>query len=131
MGAGERDVFFRGYYNMLNKDQSKLYFLIGCIPMRIGLAVVPLYLDRTWLQYYSIILFTIALGLFYLYFTNQRLDAAEAGGNTWWANYRILHGSLYLTAAIYAFMKSQLASVALFCDVLLGIGLFIHHHYIQ
>ena len=116
---------------MLIENQSKLFFLLGCIPMRIGIALLPMYLDKQWLSYFGLILLAISLGLFYLYFTNQRLDADEAGGVTWWSKYRILHGSLYMSAAVYAFMKSSRASIPLFADVVIGMGLFLDQHYIQ
>ena len=116
---------------MLENKNSKLYFLFGCIPMRIFIAMLPLYLDKSWLPFYGLVLLAIAIGLLYLYFTNKRLHAPEAGGDTWWAKYRILHGLLYMSAAIYAFNKSQLASLPLFIDILLGLVLFVHQHWMK
>jgi len=99
--------------------------------MRIFIAMLPLYLDKSWLPFYGLVLLAIAIGLLYLYFTNKRLHAPEAGGDTWWAKYRILHGLLYMSAAIYAFNKSQLASLPLFIDILLGLVLFVHQHWMK
>jgi hypothetical protein len=56
----------------------------------------------------------------------MRQNAFEAGGITWWANYRIIHGLLYLIAAIYAFNKYRSAWIPLTLDVLIGLSLFIH-----
>jgi len=36
-----------------------------------------------------------------------------------------------MSAVVYAFMKSSRASIPLFADVVIGMGLFIHRHYIQ
>ena len=67
-------------------------------------------------------LFTIAFGFLYLYFKNLRLNAAEAsGGKTWWANLRLIHGLLYLAAAIYMFREKQIGWIPLSTDVVLGL----------
>jgi hypothetical protein len=114
---------------MLSTKNSINYFLFGCIPMRILLAIIPLFANESILFYYSFILFAIAVGFLYLYFTNGRLNAPEAGGNTWWANYRIIHGILYLLAAWFAFNKQTIAYIPLSLDVSIGLGLFLNKHY--
>jgi hypothetical protein len=111
---------------MLTKNQSIQFFLLGCIPVRIIIALLPLYIETEWLSYYSILLFAIAFSFLFLYFFNMRQKAFEAGGITWWANYRIIHGLLYLTAAFYAFNKNRSAWIPLTLDVLIGLSLFIH-----
>jgi len=77
---------------VLSKNKSIQLFIFACIPLRIILALIPLYLEKKWLFYYSFILFLIGASFLYLYFTNTRQDAFEAGGKTWWAKYRIVHG---------------------------------------
>ena len=77
---------------MINK--SILYFLIGCIPIRIIIALIAMYINKEYLPYYGLVLLGPALGFLYLYFTKSRLNAPEAGGITWWANLRIVHGLL-------------------------------------
>jgi hypothetical protein len=54
------------------------------------------------------------------------MNATEAsGGKTWWAEYRLIHGLLYLAASIYAFReKNDEASLALITDVLFGLSVF-------
>jgi hypothetical protein len=64
-----------------------------------------------------------------LYFTNMRLDAPESGGKTWWADFRPLHGMLYLCAAIYAFKENKLATIPLAIDVIFGLILFIYFEF--
>jgi branched-subunit amino acid transport protein AzlD len=59
------------------------------------------------------------------------LDAPEAGGNTWWANFRIIHGALYMCAAIYCFKGDSTASLPLTIDVIFGFILFIYHHFLS
>ena len=109
---------------MLSKNNSITYFLFGCMPVRIILTLLPLYISKEWLFYYGFVLGAIALSFLYLYFANMRLNAFEAGGHTWWANFRILPGFLYLVASIYAFQGLQLAWLPLLVDSLLGLGLF-------
>lgn len=111
---------------MLSKKESIQYFLFGCIPVRIIIALIPFHIKTEWLPYYSIVLFAIAFSFLFLYFFNMRQRAFEAGGITWWANYRIIHGLLYLTAAIYAFNKNHSSWIPLAIDVLIGLSLFIH-----
>ena len=73
----------------------------------------------------------MAIGFLYLYFNNLRLNAFEAGGNTWWAEYRLIHGMLYLTAAIYSYQMKSIAWIPLAIDVIFGFILFINKHYIK
>lgn len=111
-------------------DQQQRFgaFLLGCIPMRIVLAILPLYLDESWLPYYGVVLFAISMSFLYLYFGKLRLNAFESGGKTWWSEYRIIHGLLYLAAAIYAFQKKRTAYLPLSIDTVLGLAFFLHHH---
>ena len=115
---------------MLSEKQSINYFLLGCIPARILIALIPVYIYIEWLHYYSILLFAIAFSFLFLFFFNLRQHAFEAGGITWWANYRIIHGLLYLSAAILAFKKNRLAWIPLAIDVFIGLSLFIHKRFL-
>lgn len=115
----------------LTKKQSITYFLLGCIPVRTLLSFLPLYLSPQHLYYYSFLLFAISFGFLYLYITNGRSNAYEAGGKTWWADMRLIHGLLYLTGAIYAFQKQRTAWIPLLTDTLLGLSFFIHHRFLS
>jgi len=114
---------------MLSKEESIRYFLLGCIPVRTYLALLPLRLNLTWLRYYSFILFTQAFTFMYLYFFKMRERAFEAGGVAWWGNYRFLHGLTYLVAAILAFNKNRSAWIPLIIDVVMGLVLFLRHRF--
>jgi len=107
---------------------SKLYFLIGCIPARILIVLIAVYLRKEYLPYYGVLLLGPAIGFLYLYFTNSRLHAQEAGGHTWWKNIRILHGLLYLAAALMAFTKNRLTWIPLAIDIVFGVGAFLYHY---
>lgn len=112
---------------MLSEKESIKYFLFGCMPARVLLSILPAYIDKGLLFYYGMVLFIISLSFLYLYFSNLRLNAFEAGGYTWWANFRIIHGLLYMTGAIYSFQGLSIAWIPITIDTLLGLILFLYH----
>ena len=114
--------------SVVDKNSRILYFLIGCIGIRVCLAITPVYLPERWLPYFGLITLTIASSLLYLYFTNSRLKAPEGGGITWWAQYRLVHGMLYLAASIYLLQGKRTAWIPLTIDVCFGLLLFLHKH---
>ena len=108
---------------------SILAFLFLCIPARIILALGSQFIPNEYLVYYGILLAIIGLSFLYLFITNSRLYSPEAGGKTWWSQYRILIGLLYITAAVYAFQgKRNLIWVPLAIDIIFGIIIFGIHH---
>ena len=106
---------------------SYLFFGV-CIPLRLSLAYLATTLNKEDLRFFGKFLLVIALGFLYLYFTNKRLNAPEAtGGVTWWSEYRLIHGLLYLCAAIYALQGKNTAWIPLLIDVGLGASLKLLH----
>lgn len=106
---------------------SKLLFLFGCLPVRVLLALLAYKIDSNYLPYLSILFISIGASFIYLYLTNSRLKAPEAGGKTWWHNIRPIHGMLYLTAGIYALKKdTNMASLILCIDVVFGLSAFVY-----
>jgi len=106
---------------------SKKIFIFGCIPARLLLVLLIYKINQKYLPYFSIFLFAIGISFIYLYITNSRLNAPEAGGKTWWKNLRPVHGILYLLAAILSMMKNRLAALILLIDVIFGTGAFLIH----
>ena len=111
-----------------DKNTRISYFLLGCIPLRLFIFFLAKYIDKKYLKYFSIILFIQGISFLLLYFLNKRLTAPEAGGKTWWAKYRLIHGGLYLISSIYAFQGKDITWVPLLIDVLFGLIIFILHH---
>lgn len=106
---------------------SILLFLFACIPARLLLAWYSTKVPN--LTIFGLLLLLMALSFLYLYFTNSRLQAPEAGGATWWANYRLIIGLLYLAAAVYALQgKRDLVKYPLLIDVLFGLYIFYKRH---
>lgn len=102
---------------------SKILFALVCIPVRVCIAYLGYYLKSgsLGLKLFGAGLLVPAAGFLALYFGNLRMTAPEAtGGKTWWAPLRLIHGMLYLTAAIYGIRQSRLTWVPLALDVLVG-----------
>jgi hypothetical protein len=116
---------------MISQNESIILFLLACIPLRIIIALIPLFINKKLLFYYSFILFIMSISFLYLYFTNGRENAFEAGGKTWWAKYRIIHGLLYLMAAYYAYHQNRNAWIPLMIDVIFGLILFIQKRFLH
>jgi phosphatidylglycerophosphate synthase len=108
---------------------SKLLFMVGCIPTRLLLALLTYKISEKYLPYLSILFFSIGISFIYLYLTNSRQKAPEAGGKTWWNNIRPIHGMFYIIAGIYALKKSRLAALILVVDLIFGLAAFIQHRY--
>tara|TARA_Y100001970_G_C13832716_1_gene650527 strand:+ start:236 stop:586 length:351 start_codon:yes stop_codon:yes gene_type:complete len=114
---------------IFNESEQIKYFFVGCIPVRIIIALLPIFINKSYLFYYGIVLFCISLSFAYLYFNNLRLNAPEGGGITWWAEYRIIHVILYLIAALFAFQGMKIATVPLLLDMVFGSWLFAYKHF--
>jgi hypothetical protein len=114
-------------FNDININKSIIYFLLACIPIRIAFVLILKYVNKDYLPYLSIPLLLISFGFLFLYFKNIRLNAPEGGGVTWWANLRLIHGALYLTASIYAFQKKDITWIPLLIDVIFGLVSFLIH----
>lgn len=107
-----------------------LYFLGGCIPVRLALTAIAKYLPLQYLPFLGLITLSIAIGFIYLYFTGKRTIGFETqGAPIWWTKFRIIHGSMYLLFSLLAFNYYRNAYKILFADTILGLLLFIIHHY--
>jgi len=107
-------------------------FLLLCIPARILIALASRYIPDKYLVFYGIFLLLIGLSFIYLFVTNLRMNAPEAGGKTWWAPFRILIGFFYITAAIYSFQRRRnIIWVPLAMDIVFGIIIFSLKHLVK
>lgn len=107
-------------------------FLLLCIPARLLLAWSGTQIPNQYMKLFATLLLIISMSFLYLYFTKGRQYAPEAGGPTWWANYRLIIGLLYLAAAIYAFQgRKDLVWIPLVIDVIFGLLLFLQKHFIM
>ena len=112
----------------MNKNQ--LLVLLGCIPLRIFIAYISTHIPQEYLYLFGIILLLISLSFLVLYFKQIRMNPPESGtGTAWWHDFRLIHGLLYLAAAVYAFQKkSEMVWIPLTIDIILGIIVFSAHY---
>ena len=100
----------------------KPLFLLACIPSRLLLAWASTKIPKKYLILFGLVLLTMALSFLWLYFTGGRLSAPEAGGKTWWAQYRLIIGLLYMAAAIYALQgRQELVWIPIIIDLVFGV----------
>lgn len=111
---------------------SQLLFITGCIPARIVLAFVILYLPVKYLQVYGLFLLAIGLSFLYLFVTGKRKTGLETEGKPiWWRRFRIVHGLLYCLAAFFVLDTQRHAAFkTILVDTFLGLGLFLYHYYL-
>ena len=108
---------------------SLLLVLFGCIPLRIFLVYLSTIIPTEHLYLFGIVLLAMSIGFLFLYFKRIRMNPPESGtGTAWWHDFRLIHGALYLTAAIYAFQKNKLIWIPLTIDILFGISVFLFHY---
>lgn len=112
---------------MTPKERITL-FLLFCIPIRLYIAYLPQIITKENLKKLGYVLMGIGLSFFYLFITKKRLNAPEGGGETWWAEYRPIHGTLYLIAAYTATQGYKETSYPLLIDALFGLYLGMKKH---
>ena len=111
-------------------EKRFLLFLGGCIPMRLLFVWLTKIMPLNYLPYAGALALLPAFGFIYLFLTGKRTVGMETqGAPIWWSRFRIIHGLIYLGFAYYAFQRLRNAYLFLLADVLLGLGLFIWHHY--
>jgi hypothetical protein len=110
----------------------QLIFLLFCIPARYGLAHLASRVSETYAAALGTVFLAIGASFMYLFFSNSRLDAPEAGGEgTWWHHLRPIHGLLYLGAGgvLLAGYPKQYATTLLGADLLIGVAAHISKHW--
>ena len=115
----------------MNSLQKRfLMFLGGCIPVRLLIVWLAKMCPLRYLPYIGLLALLPALGFFYLFLTGKRTSGLETqGAPIWWTPFRPIHGLFYLFFAIYALQKRREAYQFLLADVILGLLLFLWHHY--
>ena len=105
----------------MNNLKRTILFLVFCLGLRSFLVYLAYQLrNKHTLKILGTITLIPAIGFIYLYFSNKRLNANEAGGKTWWHNLRIIHGILYLNFSICALFGVKESWIFLLIDVIIG-----------
>lgn len=106
-----------------SRTQRDAVFIFGCLGTRALLAYLA-YKNRMNKNVSNILsIFTLIVGVSfaYLYITDSRRDADEAGGKVWWTGMRPIHALLYLLFAYSVLIgKSENAYVYLIADVVIA-----------
>ena len=114
----------------MNKQTRIKTFLLYCVTARILLMICAKSLLH-YLPIIGVVTLLQAFGFLYLYFSNSRLNAFESGGQTWWHDFRIVHGILYLLFSINAIQKNKKSWIYLAVDILFGLLVFSNHHFLK
>ena len=113
---------------MVSLNQRWLLFLFGCILLRLSFVFLARFGGDNLLKWMGYIALLPAIGFLYLWIFNKRAFGAEAGGEIWWKNFRIIHSILYFLFAYLAITKNRQAWKLLAIDVVFGLMLFFIHH---
>ena len=115
----------------MNTIQKRfILFIFGCIPSRFALAALAKYIPTVYLPYLGYLALLPAFGFLYLFFTGKRQVGMETqGAPIWWSNFRIFHGLMYLLFAFYAINKNINSYKIIIVDTIVGLILFLIHHY--
>jgi hypothetical protein len=116
---------------MISSIQKRfILFLFGCIPARLGLALLAKNISNQYLNYLGYLTLPVSFGFLYLYFSGKRQIGLETqGAPIWWSQFRIFHGLMYLLFSIYAIQKKSNAYKIIIYDTIIGLILFLMHHY--
>jgi hypothetical protein len=107
-----------------------LLFLVGCIGTRALFAYGTYIASPTILPYIGAVAATIAIGFIAIYLFNLRPTGLEVGGaRIWWNHLRPVHAILYAITATLAIQRNPNAWIPLAADVVIGLSVFLHHHY--
>jgi hypothetical protein len=117
---------------MNNLQKRYLLFLVGCIGTRVFIAYYAKMLTKEQLPLAGAFAFVFALGWTYLYLSESRKVGFETfGDEIWWDKVRPIHITMYFIFAFMALNRARYAWVVLAADVILGLFLFLNHHFLH
>ena len=116
---------------MDNKTKRIMLFLLGCIPMRIGITyLVMKQYNKKYAKLLVFLLTAIGLGFAYIYLNGLRKTGMEVfGDKIWWNNWRPFHSAMYLIAALLIIKQNKNAYLPIALDTTVGLILFLRHHF--
>lgn len=114
----------------MNVNKIHILYTLICLPIRIIIALIPIYLNKYLKKIYSIIILIIGISFLYAYFSNTR-NFGIFNQPAWWHNLRLIHGVLYLISSFYLFKNNNLSSGILLTDVVVGLVGFINNHFLN
>lgn len=122
----------------MDKNTRTLLFFLVCIPLRALMGYIS-FLTKSDPSYsfanfsFAFLYLIFGVQMIRLWLMNERLDAIEGGGTTWWNHLRPIHGSLFILFAYMTVSRSKLlrenAYLTLFSDVLLALTAWFANNY--
>ena len=115
---------------MNNIQKRFVYFLGGCIPARVLLAIIAKYIPLSLLRIMGLI--TIIPAVWFLYsfiitpYTHAKIITST---KVWWQDMRIIHSMSYLLFSIFAINQKPYSWIVLFVDAIVGLFAFLIYHY--
>lgn len=116
---------------MLNNPHSRriLFFLVGCMGARFGLALLAKTLPPAYLPYMGVMALVIAAGFTIIYLGGLRPTGRETNGERiWWDSLRPVHAALWLVFGLMALRRKREAWWVLLADTLIGLAAFTAFH---
>ena len=109
-----------------------LFFLIGCIGIRLLFVIIAVYINIKYLKYLGYLALLPAIGFMYIYLTGSRNTGLGAfGEKIWWNDFRPIHSILYFLFAYNAIIGNKQSWIYLLADVSIGLISFLIHHYVN
>ncbi len=104
-------------------------FLLGCLGIRLILALIAKNISKHNLKLSAIPATIIGLSFLFIYLFDLRKSGFEAGGKIWWNNMRPIHGLMYICYACYAYKQVDFAWIVLLLDTIIGFIAWLWHYY--
>ena len=113
-----------------NMERQLLLFIVGCVTVRIALAIAVPFAPKRVLRFLvGPLLLVAAIGFATIYVTGMRKTGAETFGKAiWWDHMRPVHAALYFMASLLALKGSRTAGLPLGLDVALGVAASALHY---
>jgi hypothetical protein len=126
----------------LSSLNRQILFLIGCIPARLLLVVVAIYLQKNKMEIvnskhlpynymnnyireinikniFSVICILIGFGFLSTFISNRKIGFF--GGNAWWSNLRPIHGINFIMFGVFSIQGYSWAPIILVLDIIIGL----------
>ena len=102
-----------------------VYFVLGCLTIRFGLAYLAYIINVNYLPYMGIISGLISVAFLYKFIEHKKGEKGVFGTKVWWNINRFIHSLLFGLFSFLAINKYKHSWVVLFIDALLGLASFV------
>ena len=112
-------------------EKTFLFFLIGCIGVRLLFVIIAKNINKKHLKYLGYLALFPAIGFMYIYVTGSRKGLGVFGEKIWWNDLRPIHSILYFLFAYNAIIGNRHSWIYLLTDVFISFVSFLIHHYVN